>query len=148
MPTLTFPISPFVGASVHAVITPSPHDESEVRELSVRGIIDTGAAFTSIDNSVVQLLGLEPVEKQLIHGITTGAKPVPGHIYRINVRIYTPDSNEQDYCVRNIMAYGGDLFRMWVDGCQAMFGLDVLEHCLFGYNGVLQTFSMTYGGQG
>ena len=47
----------------------------------------------------------------------------------------------------NIMAYGGDLFRMWVDGHQAMFGRDVLEHCQFVYNGVLQTFSLAYGGQ-
>jgi hypothetical protein len=116
MPIFTIPLTP-VGASVQTVITPSPTDEkSEGRELSIRGIVDTGAAFTCIDNSVAQLLGLEPVEKQLIHGITTGAKPVPGDIYRINVRIYAPGTNELGYCVRNIMAYGGDLFRMWVDG--------------------------------
>jgi hypothetical protein len=68
MPTFTIPLTP-VGASVQAVITPSPTDENG-RELSIRGILDTGAAFTVIDNSVVQLLGLEPMEKQLIHGIT------------------------------------------------------------------------------
>jgi hypothetical protein len=73
---------------------------------------------------------------------------VPGDIYRINVRIYVSGTNELGYCVPNIMAYGGDLFRMWVDGHQAMFGRDVLQNCLFSYNGVLQTFSLAYGGQG
>jgi hypothetical protein len=114
------------------------------REVSIRGIVDTGATFTCIDNSVVQLLGLEPVEKQLIHGIATGAKPVAGDIYLIDVRIYEPGTNELGYCVRNIRASAGIYFGCELDGHQAMFGRDVLENCLFTYNGVLGTFSLVY----
>lgn len=146
MPTFTIPLCP-EGAIVQAVITPSP-DECKGRELSIQGVLDTGADFTVIDNSVVQRLGLEPVEKQLIHGITTGTKPVWADAYRINIRISAPGTKEQGYCVCNVMAVDAVLFRMRANGHLALFGRNVLEHCLFPYNGVLQTFSLAYGKEG
>jgi hypothetical protein len=113
-----------------------------------RGVLDTGANITIIDASVVSLLGLEPVGKELLNSVTTGTKPVWADAYRINVRIAAPGTVESSYYIRDVMAVSGDLFRMWSDGHQALFGRNVLEHCLFSYNGVLQTFSLTYGGQG
>jgi len=66
MPTFTLKLSPD-GAVVRAVITPSSDDEGKRRNVSIQGVLDSGADFTVIDNSVVRQLGLEPVGKQLIH---------------------------------------------------------------------------------
>ena len=147
MPTFTIPLTPG-GAIVRATITPAHDDKSEGRELSVRGMLDTGADLTFIDWSVVQLLDLKPITRGRINSLTTGPKPVWANIYRINVRIAAPGADGQGYCVpRGIIAVGGDLFRAWVDGHQAVFGRNVLEYCQFVFNGVLRTFTLTYGGR-
>jgi hypothetical protein len=142
MPSFTIPLCP-EGAIVQAVITPSSDDESEGRELSIWGVLDTGAEITVIDKSMIQLLDLEPVAKELVKSITTA---VWSDVYRVNVRISAPGTVGPSYYICNVMAVSGELFGVW--GHQALFGRNVLEHCLFTYNGVLQTFSLTYGGQG
>ncbi len=53
---------------------------------------------------------------------------------------------ESDYCIRNVVVVESGLFL--TSGIHALLGRNVLEHCLFSYNGVLQTFSLTCGGQG
>ena len=146
MSTFTLKLSPD-GAVVRALITPSSDDEGERREVTIQGVLDSGADFTVIDNSVVRQLGLEPVGKQLIHGVGTGTKPVWADIYRVNVRISATSTDEPSYFIRNVAVVDAVLFRMRANGHLALFGRDVLDHFLFTYNGVLQTFSLTYGGQ-
>ena len=54
--------------------------------------------------------------------------------YLADISIVNPKS-ESDYCVRNVVVVESGLFL--TSGIHALLRRNVLEHCLFSYNGVL-----------
>jgi hypothetical protein len=68
------------------------------------------------------------------------------NLYLPDIRIINPELADQDYCAPNVVVVESQLFL--TDGINAAIGRNVLRNCLFTYNGVLQTFGLTYGRQG
>jgi len=146
VPTFTMPISP-TGPVVQAVVTRpcTPNDESEAREVRIRAIIDTGAAMTFLDPSVLQALELEPVGSVPINTPSTGLRPHFANQYFVDIKIAgpgDPGTIERSYCARNVAVAESELFLVW--GIQALIGRNALQNCLFSYNGVLGVFTLAY----
>ena len=147
MPAFTLPLTP-EGAIVQATITPAHDHKGEAQEVSIKGVLDTGADITYLDLSVVHLLGLEPIGRGWFSTLDSGPTPIWADLYKINIRISAPGTVEPSYNLCNMLAFGVDLPRVRADGHHAMFGRNVLEYCQFVFNGVLRTFTVTYAGQG
>jgi hypothetical protein len=115
--------------------------------VKVLALFDTGVDMTFLDHSVLESLGLEPEPgKASVYTFSTGLKPHTANYYRADIRIVYPEPSETDYGARNIVVVESELFLS--NGIQAAIGRNVLRNCLFTYNGVLQTFGLTYGRQG
>jgi predicted aspartyl protease len=98
--------------------------------ISARFLIDTGAAMTKIEGSILRGLGLSPVSTIAEVTASSGATPIDREVY----------------CVELIMPGARDPFLAWDlqvtsaedlsgFGVQGLLGRDILERCHLFYNG-------------
>jgi len=102
--------------------------------LTVIGVLDTGAGCSCLDRTVVQQLGLDPRGIIRIHTPSTGTK--------------YEERNQYDVCM--VIGEGCPeplALTIPVLGCEfasegflALIGRDVLDRCLFEYNGPAKTW--------
>ena len=95
-------------------------------------MIDTGAASTIIKASILDKLGLPPVDQVRIH------TPTSSNIdcFRYWVRLYFP----QDVCLE-ATAIAAPLEGQHI---QCLIGRDALRHCLMIYNGPDQSYTLGF----
>ncbi len=98
-----------------------------------QALIDTGAKYTVIDMSVVNKLGLKPIQTNQINAI--GQSNVPVRIYQARVRITKMNKNfDLSYII------GENLSAQKII---ALIGRDILENCILVYNGPDGSFSLS-----
>lgn len=76
MPTFTIKLTPSGVPIAEAVVSRPVPNGSEVQEVKILALLDTGVDMTFLDHSVLESLGLEPEPgKASVYTFSTGLKP-------------------------------------------------------------------------
>lgn len=98
--------------------------------VQVRGLIDTGASHTVVDTSVIESLQLEPTGTIGIRTPSTGAELHQCSQYDVGIGIPMHHGLQMMQFVIPVVES-----HLAPAGIQALIGRDVLDRCLFLYNG-------------
>jgi hypothetical protein len=108
---------------------------------AIRALIDTGASFTSIDPAVLTALNLTPTGTIDIVTPSTGQGTHTADTYDVDFRIGA-GPNDTPLSISNLRIASCDLFLR--QGIHALIGRDILEKCIFIYNGTVNYFSLSF----
>ena len=107
----------------------------------IRALIDTGAAFTSIDPVVLAALNLTPTGTIEIVTPSTGQNTHTADTYDVDFKIGAgPD--DTPLSISNLRIASCDLFLR--QGIHALIGRDILRQCIFSYNGSASIFTLAF----
>lgn len=101
-------------------------------------LIDTGASCTCLDPGVLAPLQLMPTGTASITTPSTGTKP--HETYQYDVSIYIPSSGGH-LSFKTIPVIESQLKSQGIDG---LLGRDILDRCLFSYNGSMKLFTLAF----
>lgn len=123
------PIVP-VEISVPAVLALSLVEKGQAVPTSTVGyaLIDTGASISGIDQKILQRLGVNPIGPAPDEVFTPTGK---GLVYRYPARLSFPGTKLPTINYTSLI--GVDTLQQ---GIVAIIGRDILQHCLFIYNGI------------
>lgn len=97
-----------------------------------QALLDTGASVSCIATSIVNHLGLEARGMQSVLTPSTGSVPVDREEYDVGL-VIPPDVRPDDPLVQHCLpVVRSDLISQ---GIHALIGCDVLQGCIFHYNG-------------
>ena len=146
MPHLTLQITP-IGPLVDFICGVSkPRADALQKEglavptpVNVKGLVDTGASITSIDPSVLRLLGVVSTGTIPLH--TPSTKPGCPHVanqYDVSLVLVHPMVTRTWFALPVIET------ELLHQGIQALVGRDVLHFCLMTYDGQAGTFTLGF----
>src|SRR5262245_48649835 len=101
--------------------------------------IDTGTAPSAIDTQVLARLDLRPIASIQARTPSNTETPQPFDQYAVSLALR---ADEIEMFVRSVEVIA--CVFVPEEGIQAMLGRDVLEHCLFFYNGREKTFALAF----
>ncbi len=104
----------------------------------MKALIDTGAAQTLIDLSVVKELGLVPLGDDDLTTVSTGRQPVVALTYRVRLQLIGPPHVS---IFPSLTVIAADLSSF---GLKVLLGRDVLARCLFYDNGPSDPFTFAF----
>jgi hypothetical protein len=104
-----------------------------------RLLIDTGASCTCVDKWVIQSLALTPSGSTEVHTPSTGAGN-PHSCNQYDVSLIIPHS-ELSRIFHAIPVIESEFSHQGIDG---LLGRDVLNRCLFIYNGELGVYTLAF----
>jgi len=146
MPYVTLPLNPHgavsellvgVGERRRAVLErnnlPLP------RRVRVSAQIDTGTPFTTFAPFVFERLEIKPIGSVSMRTPSTGEGTWPFNQFVVSLSLAAGDLELHLPTIRVIEA----VFPV-EEGIQAMLGRDLLDHCLFIYDGQNKTFSLAF----
>jgi hypothetical protein len=107
----------------------------------IRALIDTGASFTSVDPSVLAALNLTPTGTIDIVTPSTGQGTHTADTYDVDFKIGA-GPNDTPLSISNLRIASCDLFLK--QGIHALIGRDILQRCIFIYNGAISMFSLSF----
>lgn len=107
----------------------------------IRALIDTGASFTSIDPAALAALNLTPTGTIDMVTPSTGAGTHTADTYDIDFQIGA-GPGDTPLSISNLRVASCDLFLR--QGIHALIGRDILENCIFIYNGDARMFSLSF----
>jgi hypothetical protein len=111
--------------------------------VKITALVDTGASATCLDHSVLQTLALTPTGSVPVITPSTGNLPVIADQYDISLLIPSASTNQVPLVIGTIpVVCCADL--LLSQGFQALIGRDVLAHCVFIYNGSIDSFTIAY----
>lgn len=106
----------------------------------IRALIDTGASCTCVDPSVLKTLNLTPTGSVSVNTPSTGASPHTADQY--DVALVIPPANGTPLVFQTIPVVASELLA--AQGYHALIGRDILDRCLFAYNGDAGLFTLAY----
>jgi hypothetical protein len=146
VPYATAPIGPD-GAVIEVLVGVSwPRRDNLLRmglPLPTRGRvrvqIDTGASFSAIDAAILATLGIGPTDVRDVMTPSVTGTPTPFRFFPVSLGMENG----------GIEMFVGDVEVMEcvfspVENVRGLLGRDVLQHCLFVYDGQHKTFSIAY----
>jgi Aspartyl protease len=107
----------------------------------IRALVDTGAACTCVDPSVLQALNLTPTGTTLIHTPSSGNVPEPADQYDVALLIPGARPGDQPLLLPTIPVVASQLS---LQGIQALIGRDILADCVLVYNGNMNQFTLAF----
>jgi aspartyl protease len=107
----------------------------------IRALVDTGASFTAIEPSVLQLLELTPTGTMDIIAPSTGQNVHTTETYDVDFVIYA-GVGDPPLSMPNLRVAACALFLK--QGIHALIGRDVLKRCILIYNGEHNIFSLAF----
>lgn len=145
MPHFTIPLTPegplislVIGVSTPRVTALQAAGVTVPQAITLRCLIDTGASGTCLDAQALTPLNLTPTGTTLISTPSTGATPHQCYTYDVGIMFYHP-ANSRFFGTVPIVAT--DFSAQPIDG---LLGRDVLESCLFVYDGAAKIFSIAF----
>lgn len=106
----------------------------------IRALLDTGASCTCIDPSVLKALGIPPTGNVLLNTPSTGSEPHTANVYDVSLAI--PGATSPPLFLHTIAIAETELLAK--QGFHALIGRDVLENCVFHYNGPVKILTVSY----
>jgi hypothetical protein len=91
---------------------------------------------------ILQKLSLEPTGRATVNTPSTGNTPVSVDQYDVSIVIHGASASQPPLNFGTIPVIHAELFG--VQGFHALIGRDILEHCLFVYNGSSGIFTLSY----
>ncbi len=108
----------------------------------IRALVDTGASCTCVDPTVLKDgLKLTPTGSVSVNTPTTGATPHDAEQY--DIALYIPAVAGQPVLVFETIPVVSSVL-LSSQGFHALIGRDILQQCLFIYNGATGTFTLGY----
>lgn len=111
-------------------------------QIPIRALVDTGASITCMDPSVLRGLSLTPTGSATINTPSTGNTPVSVDQYDVSIIIHGSTAAHPPLVFNTIPVIHTELLQS--QGFHALIGRDILEHCLFYYNGTSGLFTLAY----
>ena len=109
------------------------------QRVRVRAVIDTGSALTGIRPDALALLGIDPLDEITIATPSTwGTRALA---FRYHVSLSLPGEQVEMH-FEEALVLGAPFHQS--EGIQALIGRDILEECLFVYDGVRRLFSLGF----
>jgi len=109
----------------------------------ITALIDTGASCTSVDPSVIGTLNLQPTGSVSVFTPSTGATPHHTNQYDVLLMIPGPTPAHSDALIFRTIGVI-ELPLLQAQGFHALIGRDILNRCLFIYNGSMGFFTLGY----
>lgn len=106
----------------------------------ILALIDTGASCTCIDPSVLHALNLSPTGSTSISTPSTGNVPHTAYQYDVGFVIVPPDGTP--LILQTVPVIASELLSQ--QGFHALLGRDILDQCLFVYNGKEGFFTLAF----
>ena len=132
----------FVGLSMPRVQAIQAAGLQAPTPILARALIDTGASGTVVDKRVIQNLGIAPTGSVPMHTPSTGSTPQICYQYDVSIWFFQPQMQPQYHLMAmTIPVVEADFSAQTI---QALVGRDILERCLFHYNGSTSTISLSY----
>jgi Aspartyl protease len=146
VPHLTIGIDPLHGPIITLLVGVSTPRAKALADaglprpnpIGVNFLVDTGAACTVIDESLIAPLGLVPTGQAFVETPTTGKTPQPRFLYDVGMMILHSDHNRMFH---NLPVIATDLSAQKIGG---LLGRDVLALCLLVYDGPARHFSLAF----
>jgi hypothetical protein len=147
VPHFTLPVGP-QGPVLNAVVAVSNErraalvaaGQSAPKPVPITALIDTGASSTCVDPSVLNALSLTPTGIVLLNTPSTGETPHQAEQFDISLIISAPLGPALMF--RTIPVVASELLAS--QGFHALVGRDILNQCLFSYNGSIKLFTLAY----
>lgn len=127
-----------IGVSVPRSLILKQENKTIPSVAQVRGLIDTGASCTAVDPGVLRSLELVPTGRVPIRTPSTGNQAHECDQYDIMLMILHPKLSLRLQTMPVIESH------LVNQGFEVLIGRDVLERCLFVYDGVNHSFSLAY----
>jgi hypothetical protein len=110
--------------------------------VSIRALVDTGASCTCVDPSVlITRLGLTPTGSVNVNTPSTGS--TPHRADQFDVALIIPAATGAPALVlQTIPVVSSEL--LGGQGFHALIGRDILDRCLFVYNGAVKLFTLAF----
>lgn len=112
------------------------------RPVRIRALVDTGASCTCIDPSVLAELKLTPTGSVSVNTPSTGATPHTADQFDVALLIPGPDPAAAPLVFDTIPVVSSELLN--AQGFHSLIGRDILDLCLFNYNGAVRLFTLAY----
>lgn len=107
----------------------------------IRALIDTGAAISAVDPTVLKALSLSQTGEAEIHTPSTKGVAVTTPTYDVKIAILAGRTGDLHFISETIQVTATDLL---VHGFQALIGTDILKSCILQYNGADGLFTVCY----
>lgn len=131
-------VKALVGVSEARASALTEHDKAVPDLAPFVALVDTGASCTCLDPSILAPLRLMPTGTASISTPSTGA--TPHETYQYDVSIYIPSVGGH-LSFKTIPVIESDLKSQGIDG---LLGRDILDRCLFSYNGSMKLFTLAF----
>jgi hypothetical protein len=105
----------------------------------IRVQIDTGAESTAIDGSILGQLGIQPIDSVRLRPISVSAETVQFPRFAVSLGLPSEDT---ELHLPSAMVLGCHMTPE--DSVQGVLGRDVLDHCLFVYDGRRRVFTIAF----
>ena len=149
MPHFSLQISPkgalllaFIGVSIPRRDALKVAGQTVPDVVQIQALIDTGASATCLDPSVLKTLDLTPTGSTTIETPSTEGKPVIVDQYDVSLIVPPADLTQIPLIVSTLPVVCVSLLDSF--GYHALIGRDILEKCLFSYNGSMKWFTLAY----
>ena len=131
----------FVGVSTHRRVVLHRNGFAIPPRVLVRAQIDTGSSFSVIRPDVLRLkLDIKPFDKINAHAVTVDVDRVESiEQYTVSLSLTAEQTEMLIQDVAVLGAYFGP-----AGDIEALIGRDVLDHCLFVYDGPRRIFSLAF----
>jgi hypothetical protein len=107
--------------------------------VNVSAQIDSGSPYTTFAPFVFQRLEIQPIDKVLLRMPSSGTEACEFNQYVVSLSL-SGDGLELHLGTLEVI----EAIFATEEGIQAMLGRDLLEHCLFIYDGQHKTFSLAF----
>jgi hypothetical protein len=108
--------------------------------MPIMALVDTGASSTCVDPSVLTALSLTPTGVVLLNTPSTGGTPHQAE--QFDVALIIPAPVGPALIFRTIPVVASELLAS--QGFHALVGRDILDQCLFSYNGSIKLFTLAF----
>lgn len=106
----------------------------------INALLDTGASISAIDPHALGALGLTPTGQAEITTPSTQGAPMTADTYDVCVAILAGRSGDAHFISDTIQVIASDLG----GGIQALIGTDILNKCIFTFNGADDCFTVSW----
>lgn len=106
----------------------------------ITALIDTGASLSAIDPDALKELGIHPTGKADIETPSTQGNPISVDTYDVCIAILAGRKGDSHFISDTVQVTASKIG----GGVQALIGTDILNRCIFTYNGADECYTIAW----